>query len=330
MKHISYLLAITLTAGWGMTGSASAQNDVMGRVFGPIIPGSGGVWHEDLRWVDATETEKDQPSVQWWDYQAAYTHHWASTNRSEWMVLAGFRMIEISETLRLSASDVEIPNDLYDVEAGLGRRWLTERGNLAGWFALVGSASDRPFQSYDETSLMLNAFYRYSQSRESAWLWMANYSNRRSFLPHIPLVGVAWQYTPSRRRMALLGFPFSMLRWTMGRDMTGLLTYMPADRLRLEFEKPLTPSWSVALGGERYEDSFFPSDRNDADDTLYFTGDRAYLKTSWKATRRLTLHAGTAYEAGRRIHLGEDDDDDEDRLDLDDGWTFSASLTWRY
>jgi hypothetical protein len=82
----------------------------------------------------------------------------------------------------------------------------------------LGSASDHPFHSIDETALMVNLAYTIPQGERHSWLFLVNYSNLRPFLNHVPIPGVAFLYNPSEEFRAVLGAPFLSVFWRPGQS----------------------------------------------------------------------------------------------------------------
>src|SRR5262249_6539956 len=112
------------------------------------------------------------------------------------------------------------PDDLWNVHVGTSYRHLFSNGWVGGGNVTVGSASDKPFHSFDEMVVGASSFLRVPQGEHNAWLFSLNYSTNREFLNGIPLPGAAYFYAPTDWFQATIGLPFASMTIRPLEDLT--------------------------------------------------------------------------------------------------------------
>lgn len=154
----------------------------------------------------------------------------------------------------------EIKGTPHFTTASMGLSYHHPLANSRSWgmTGSYGSASDRPFRNGRDGMIALNGIYRSSEK----WLWLANYSNNRPFMNHIPLPGFLFVKEHGREKNLMLGFPFIyILRpFASGQLSVRYLSILPYNH-KLRF---LYNSWTVMkpyLGLEQSIQAFFDSNR---------------------------------------------------------------------
>ena len=255
------------------------------------------------------------------------------TSRNELALHGRASYMSVDTSAILPGSGRAFPEDLYDLRLGATYRHKMDRGWVFGGELTVGSPSDKPFNKLDDTSISATAtlLTPLGQSKQHRWLFLVNYSNTRDFLAGIPVPGVAYAYMPDKTLNILLGLPLASIR------------YKPAPKWTLSglYIFPRTIISSVAYRPVKWVEGFvgfdwryqrwFLSDRRDDKDRLFF-----YQKEA-KAGLRFFLHKGLmlkltgSYAFDRLWFQGDDyDDRDQDRVDLENGYIFSAMINWRF
>lgn len=123
-----------------------------------------------------------------------------------------------------------IPEKLTEMRSGY--QLISQIDDLRHWGlnTQFGSSSDEPFHNWNVIDVSVTSFYAVDTSPESTWVYLLNYSNQRSFLPHIPLPGFIYIYNNKKGLVLLAGIPvfgmnylitpklmmsyFSILPWT--------------------------------------------------------------------------------------------------------------------
>lgn len=219
------------------------------------------------------------------------------------------------------------PDHLWDVRLGAGYRHKLDNGWIIGGQLEVGWPSDRPFNSFDDVAINANAFLRVPRGQRDAWLFFLNYANNREFWPHVPIPGVAYSWEPDDKLRALLGVPFSNLR------------YQPFEQLLLEasYFVPRTVSTKVSYlpvkpvrlytGFEWSNQRFFRHDREDEDERLFYYEKRLQGGVRWDITEKIYVDVGGGFAFDRFWFEGEEYGDRGDsRINVGDGPFLAARV----
>lgn len=310
-----------------LSACASLANDMFSRILQPIRPGVGSFLSAAGSATDsASAADEDMGLYRW---RIFWLESRADSPRAEWFYSLSYSGFEIDGGLELPDTGIRIEDPLQDIEAGLGYRAMRGK-DVYGLFSSLGSASDKPFDSYDETSLMLNAFYNMYRTPQSSWLLLVNYSNRRSFLNNIPIPGAAYVRAPDRRTLMIIGMPFLMLRYPLGDRFDVSLRYFVPDQFELEGSYKLARGCALLAGADRNEDSYFLADRQDADNHLYYEETRLYSGIKWSTRSGTTAKLTVGYALDRRFYQGEDDDSELDRVGVDDAADIIILISHRF
>ncbi|MBU4606860.1 MAG: hypothetical protein KKH66_18275 [Proteobacteria bacterium] len=241
--------------------------------------------------------------------------------------------MSIDSSAILPGSGRAFPEDLYDLRLGATYRHKMDRGWVFGSELTVGSPSDKPFNKLDDTSISATAtlLTPMGQSKQHRWLFLVNYSNTRDFLANIPIPGVAYAYMPDKNLSLLLGLPLASIRykpapkWTL----SGLYIY-PRTIISSVAYRPV--KWvEGSVGFDWTYQRWFLSDRTDDKDRLFFYQKEAKAGLKFFLPKGLMLKVTGSYAFDRLWFQGDDwDDRDQDRVDLENGYIFSAMLNWRF
>jgi hypothetical protein len=258
--------------------------------------------------------------------------------------LRGHRRHNETDAL-LPDSGEELPEDLYDVSGNFGYLRFWRGGRMFGAFARVGSSSNEPFDTFDETALGLFGFYRLPTHKKDAWLFLVFFSNNRPLLNYVPIPGVAYQW---RRKHVdfTLGIPFANLTWrptkrwqvrAMVNPSPGGLLHVgyrpvlgtpPADKPSPGAPKPNEGLRLLVYAEARTErDGYFRANRDERFDTLFYLENRVEvgLRAGFGPNVSLDLAAGRALD--RFYFEGEDyDERNDNRIDIEDAGYLSLSL----
>ena len=191
----------------------------------------------------------------------------------------------------------------------------------------VASPSDEPFDTYDETVIDATVFYRMPAEGMNGWAFFLNYGNRRAFLNNIPLPGVAYAYVPNRSTFALVGVPVLIFRSRFGDGWGAEFFYFPPIRGRFHISYDVTPRLAAHTGVRSYRDAFLRSDREDADEWLRHEIILGDVGLRWQVDDRLSLDSRVGYSFDRHIYESDSFSDDDDRIDLDNGFSFRLQMT---
>jgi hypothetical protein len=318
------LWTVTLACLLGV--SASAQ-EMMSGLFGPEVRRpSGQVEVEATVFeradIDGQDTTLDLSGT---GLTAGYTV--PVPGGGAWNAALGLARYRVDTDAVLPGSGGAIPEEVWDIKLGAGyRRHFAERRS-AGLQVSVGSPSDKPFNSMGETEVNATGFYRVPAGEKSSWVAFLNYGNRRSFLNHVPLPGLAYAYEPSRDTFALVGLPVAMFRTRFKQDWTFDAAFFPPLNGRATLAYDLHPRLSPYVGLRSYRDTFLRADRSDDDDWLRHEVVEGNLGVKWKAGKLVRLDAKVGYTFDRKVYESDSFSDDDDALDLENGLTFKLAAS---
>ncbi|NLF30975.1 MAG: hypothetical protein GX591_08830 [Planctomycetes bacterium] len=220
----------------------------------------------------------------------------------------------------------DLPEALYDIQ--LGGQYRTRLANdwIGGVLLSVGSASDKPFDTFDEYAINAIAVLRSPEDRPEGWIFSVALSNQTSFLPYVPLPGAAW-YVQREKVTAVLGLPASSLHWEPAEDWAVDLSYMLFQTAFAELS--WRPEERLVLFGQfRWDnDAYFRAGRDDDDDRLFYYEKRAAAGLRYYPTGQIVLEVSGGWAFDRFFFEGEDyGDHDDNRIDIDDGPFAAASV----
>lgn len=221
--------------------------------------------------------------------------------------------------LRLPDTRERFPRNLYDVGLGMVGRTALPVGML-GLHVDVGSPSDRPFASHDETAITASLFWRVPHGEQTAWLFLLNYSNVREFCEHVPLPGAAFLYEPDRTLNVMAGMPMSRARWQPTGRLTLEASWMMIRDIHAKASYEIIKNVSLYAAFDWDNERFLRHDREDDDHRLFYYEKRVTGGVRWQITKHIFADAFVGY-AFDRFWFEDDDYDgrDHNRLNVDDG-----------
>ncbi len=212
------------------------------------------------------------------------------------------------------------PDELWDIRLGGQYRQRFDNGWIGGIALGFGSASDKPFASWDEIFLDVNLFARIPAGGRNAWLLFLNYSKTREFLPNVPLPGVGYWYEPNDQARLVVGIPFAFLNLRPVKEVSFSFSYFFVRSVRARVT--YSPLGFLRLYGnfEWRNESYYRAERQDDKDRLFYyekqisAGIQAFLNHHVS----LDLSGGFAFD--RFYFEGRDyQDRDQNRVSIGNG-----------
>ena len=231
----------------------------------------------------------------------------------------------------LPNSGQAFPKDLYDVRLGGTYRYKMKKNWVLGGELTIGSPSDKPFNSYDDTSINATATLMTVQEKKHFWLFLLNYSNTRDFLADIPILGAAYAYMPDKDFQLLLGLPLASVRWRPIKKLNlyGLYVYPRTIVTKVGYNI-LGPA-ELYGGFEWTYMRWFLHERTDKKDRLFFFQKQLKLGIKSPLYKGLSADLACGYVFDRLWFQGDDyDDRNQDRVDLENGVQVTLNLVWRF
>lgn len=212
------------------------------------------------------------------------------------------------------------PSDLWKLGAGGFYRRKINQTWIISAMAKIGSSSDKPFNSWEETNLSAFGIARMAMGRDQAWLFMLAYSKNSDFLAGAPIPGVAWSYQPNRELMVLLGAPMCAVVMRPNPQSTLSLFWLFPHTIRARAAIRPSKPWEVFVAFHWLYDDYYLADRPNNDYQLLMYEKKAMLGLSYDFSKKVSLTATASWVFDRLIFQGENfRDTDKDRIKLEDG-----------
>ena len=315
-------------------GDVQAQSEIA-RFFSSVFSSEIGLLKTSLNF-QASPYKKEEVTSQSKDFRM--THYNASLmlplvqdRDEEWSLIGTFRGQDIQTEAILPDTQQKFPEGLWDVRLGPSYRHRFEKGWIGGGFLTLGSASDRPFASMNETELQATVFTRIPDGERNAWIVLLTYSNNREFLNNVPLPGIAYWYEPSARYRILIGFPLAFFELRPYKDVSVEFSYFPVRSVRSRISYRLFGPLRVYGSFDWRNESYFLADRHDKWDRLFYYEMRLYAGIRWDFLRQAFLDLSSGYAFDRFYFEGRDyEDRDRNRVNVENGPFVSIQAGFRF
>ena len=212
------------------------------------------------------------------------------------------------------------PDQLWDIRLGGQYRQKFDNEWIGGVALGFGSASDKPFASWDEIFLDVNLFARVPDGGRNAWLFFLNYSKTREFLPNVPLPGVGYWYEPNDQARLVVGIPFAFLTLRPVKEVSLSLSYFIVRSVRARVT--YSPLGFLRLYGnfEWRNESYYRAERQDDKDRLFYYEKALSAGVQVSVHRHVSLDLSAGYAFDRFYFEGRDyEDRDQNRVSIGNG-----------
>src|SRR5881409_2508231 len=255
----------------------------------------------------------------------------AQDSANEFALAARTLAQEIDTRARFPNAGGRFPSELWDGSAGLGYRHKFDNNWIGGVAVTVGSASDEPFNSVDEMYFRLISMLRVPQGERNSWIFTLIYAtDEEIFGETLPIPGLAYAWVPSDKFTAVIGFPFSLVRYKPFESHTLEAEYYPfwtvRSRVTWEIFQPLR-----AYGGFQWDsDHFYRADRENKGDKIFYREMRLYAGLRFDL-RQIGFDVTGGYAFNRFYFEGEGYSDRHDnRIDVGDTWFIVGKVNLRF
>lgn len=221
------------------------------------------------------------------------------------------------------------PSDLWNVNFGLNYTHRFDNGWTGVLSTGFGSASDKPFHSWEETNSTISALLSVPAGNErDSWIFGVFYSSAGNLNFPLPVVAYSWKC--SEQFQMNIGLPFSMA-WKPTEDWTVTASYVPLTNVNVRATYRLSEGIHLYGGYENETDSYFLADRTDKNDRFFASEQRLIAGIRWDIWQRGTLDLNTGYSFGRHYGEGPNQVSDlHDRVDVNPGVFLGGSLRMRF
>ncbi len=249
---------------------------------------------------------------------------------NELNLYGGISAREFETELRFPSSERKLPDDLYRLSLGFGFEHINERGWLWNLVNFLNSPTDKPLANGDVIGINSTLVLRIPHRANNALILFLNYSSIRSSFKGVPLPGIGYWYERGQQIRTMIGLPFA-LDWRPAPRAKLLVNYIPVRDLSATFSYQLTERVKAYLNFDWSSDSYLLADRTDIDERLHSYEKRLGIGLQIALARFIHLDLSAGYVFDSYFFFGEGFEDREnDRVDLEGGAIFSASLNFGF
>ncbi len=237
----------------------------------------------------------------------------------EWTAVSRIGLRDIRTRAVLPDTGDAVPSELWDLHFGAMYRRRLPGNRIIGGNLSLSSPSDRPFNGWYETAVMLNGFLNIPAAGRDSWVLFLNYSTNREFLPHVPIPGAGYLYAPSRDFNALVGIPLLFVNYTPVEGLRFRGFYFPIHSVFAGCEYRLSPLIGIFAAFRWENDRYYRAGREDRHDRLFWYEKRVEAGVTLRAVGDLevVLAGGVAFD--RFFFEGESYNDDRTNNRVDVG-----------
>ena len=221
------------------------------------------------------------------------------------------------------------PRDLWNASIGLGYLHQFDSGWTGGLLVSVGSASDKPFNSFREMNATVAGLLRAPAWNDGDfWLFTLFYSPGGQL--NFPIPGIAYPWNYSERVQLTSGIP-SALTWKPTDDLTLTASYIPLTNVRAFLDYRFRDGIHFFGGYESLNDAYFLADRPDRFDRFLTFEQRVLGGVKFDILKNATLDFHAGYTFGRYFGEGRNQGAIlHDRVDVAPGGFLGAALRLKF
>jgi hypothetical protein len=249
----------------------------------------------------------------------------------EWSASARLRNQEFATGAVLPDTGQPFPDELWNVRIGTSYRHRFDLGWIGALNVNVGSPSDKPFASWDEMDLSATAVLRIPVRQRDAWIFFLNYGSNREFLPHVPIPGLGYSYTPSDQLTAVITTGIVSVEYRPLEKLTLTALYVAVRTVDVRLTYQLFRPVRIWVGFDWTNERYLLADRADSDDRLFYYEKRVRAGAIIGLARQAFVDIAVGYSFDRFYFEGEDfDERDRNRIDVESGPFGAVRLGLRF
>ncbi|MHC4871270.1 MAG: hypothetical protein ACYTFY_05450 [Planctomycetota bacterium] len=275
------------------------------------------------------DLKNEDGSFQMTQYDADILFPIFNDEKNVWRADVDITNIDVNTDARLELDDNEpFPNSLYDIGAGVSYRHTFENKWQAGFYARVGSASDKVFSGYDQMEGSATAFLKVPHKEYNAWMLFVDARNNRKN-PVLP--GFAYLLVLGETSYFVLGAPLCSFH------------FEPFEKLALDFEYSLegavdatatydlNEKLDIFASYDSQKQAFYREGRKDKEDGLFMYERKVSLGLKYELNEKISIGAEAGYAQNRLIFEGENyDQRDKNRIDVEGGTFGSVNVDVKF
>jgi len=329
MKNL-FVLCLCVVVLVGLSGSASAQSG-FSRLFSSQLGELEPQANYEMTAGSEASVHNQDADISFVQQDLGIFIPLRQSERFESAFTTELQVMDLATRARLMDAGVAMPDHLWNVNFGGLVRGRLDNGWIAGLQGTFGSASDKPFDSWSEMSLSTTGFLQIPAAKDHQHIFFLNYSSNREFLPHVPLPGYAYQWSSGRTLQAMLGMPFSWVRWSPIEKLWLQAAYVIPRTVHAKISYEFSQGLEVYGGFDWQNQRWYRAGRTDDDDRVMYYEKKAAVGVQWRASKKVTFGIEAGYGFDRFFCEGEDYDDRGDsRISMSDSCFLTANVGIRW
>jgi hypothetical protein len=193
----------------------------------------------------------------------------------------------------------KIPESLYNFKTGPFFRKQLDNDWLTGAAFLVGSSTNKLFNSWDEVTLRGDAFVAIPARKDDAWLLYLDYNNNRYYWRGYPVPGAGYWYKPSEKLEAIIGLPVFYVNIKPFQKTDIKFSYIAIDYVYARASYEVTPSLKVFGMFVWDNDVYARADRSTGDYRLVYYEKEVSAGIHWQFMKYAGLKISGGYAFDR-------------------------------
>ena len=291
-----------------MPPAVTARGLVLGVALLGVLPTTVGAQSELQMWVNPElgkqiprseyrftyypdqKVEDQQTDLGLTEHRLSFFVPLFQDTNDEWGLSARTRAQLIDTHARFPEAGGRFPSELWDASATFSYRHKFDNRWIAGIALTGGSASDEPFNSWDEVYYRVVTMLLVPHGERNAWIFSLIYaSDQDLFNLNIPFPGIAYVWVPSDRFRAVIGVPFSTIEFKPVEPLTLEAQYFPPRGIRARVTWQVFQPLRAWVGFDWDHDKYYRADRDDKDDKIFYYEGESY---SDRKDNRIDVESG--------------------------------------
>jgi hypothetical protein len=208
--------------------------------------------------------------------------------------------------LDLDTTHPGLPEQLTDESVGVAMPIAQFGDWIVGASVGLGYAGDSPFADgdawYGKASLAVFRLFNESD----ALVFVLDYDGNRTFLPDVPLPGIAYTKRVSRDLYFVIGAPVTSVEWRPNDRLRVEVTYALVDSFDASVGYRFASAWTAFGALESRNEAFFIDGLPANHDRLLFQQRRAELGLRWEPRKDCWVSVAGGYAFGQEFSTGFD------------------------
>jgi hypothetical protein len=227
-------------------------------------------------------------------------------------------------------SDADLPERLVDTAVAAGVALPDLGGFVGGLTVGVGYAGEGPFGDANAWYGKATAAFGKKLDENTDLGLFLDYDGNRTFMPDVPLPGVAYRKRLYKELILVAGVPLSSVEWTPDDRWRFELLWTLIDTFDARITYKVTEQFNVFGSLDSRNFAFHLDELEASNDRLLFRQRRIELGVQWEPVEDTRLIVAGGYAFGQRFSTGWDYRDDDELTDVSDEPYVRAGLEMRF